>query len=101
MKNDNPLSDLLHAWKAPPVPGDFDQNVLRRIRLQQPSAPAPGWRGWLLAPARIAAAAALAAVLAGGWAGWRVRPAADPNLAFARPGSVTGSYLHLSHRGSP
>lgn len=100
--NDPELSKLLKNWQTPPVPGDFDQNVWRRIRMRQP-APAPaGWRAWLHAPLRLATAAAMLALSLGTWAGWRTRPTppAAPAFAFAFASgeTFTGSYLGL-HKG--
>ncbi len=101
MHNDPQLHDLLHAWKAPAAPGDFDQNVLRRIRNLHP-APAPrGWRAWLAAPLRLAVAAALLAIVMGAGAGLTLRRPAAPPFAFAAGHTLTGSYLHLAQGVAP
>lgn len=100
MMNDSDLSTLLKNWKAPPVAGDFDQNVWRRIRMRQP-APAPrGWQSWLSSPLRLGAAAALLALSLGSWAGLHTTPpdAAAPAFAFSSGETFTGSYLRF-HKG--
>lgn len=98
--NDSDLNALLKNWKAPPVPGDFDQNVWRRIRLRQPVPHQPWWLAWMHSPLRLGAATALLALSLGTWAGLRTRPPAAPASSFAFAGgeTVTGSYLSF-HKG--
>lgn len=100
MMNDSDLSTLLKNWKAPPVPGDFDQNVWRRIRMRQPVPHQPWWRACLHSPLRLGAAAALLALSLGTWAGLRTSPppAPLPAFAFSSGETFTGSYLRF-HKG--
>ncbi len=99
--NDSDLSALLKNWKAPPVPGDFDQNVWRRIRTRQPAPAQPSWQAWLYSPLRLGAVAALLAIALGGWAGQRNAPPPSPGFAFAGGETVTGSYLSFTKGHAP
>lgn len=98
--NDSDLSALLKNWKAPAVPGDFDQNVWRRIRLRQPEPVRPWWQAWIYSPLRLGTVAALLAVTLGGWAGSRISRPPAPSFAFSGGETVTGAYLQFA-KGPP
>ena len=111
MKN-NPdnLESLLKQWADIEPRPAFDQDVLRRIRLDRQAAVRPGsasagvW-GWLAGwtvPARATAGLVLIVALAGG-AGLALlqdrgsESALDRNaFGILRPGSVAGGYVLMS-----
>ncbi|OGV74121.1 MAG: hypothetical protein A3K19_23740 [Lentisphaerae bacterium RIFOXYB12_FULL_65_16] len=112
--NEKKLSELLRQWPGREPSPTFEQDVLRRIRLDraQPDAglDAPGIWGWLpawlAAPRRAAFAAGCTLVLAFavGVVGAMVVPAGSDARAIPgttpfsllAPGTVAGDYLAMT-----
>ncbi|MEI6083594.1 MAG: hypothetical protein WCS70_04760 [Verrucomicrobiota bacterium] len=90
--NEPGLSKLLRQWRDIEPRGDFEANVLRRIRL---AGRAPARPFWLWQPAFSVAAAVIVALVIGGWTGLRTRPEAT---GFLAGDTLTGRYLELTHR---
>jgi hypothetical protein len=107
--HDDKLKSLLKAWRGVNPSPSFEANVWRRIRLaegeRRPAAVSGGLLDWLfLQPARITVAAALAGVFIGlslGVIGGSGPSTPDLTLALNRPGTISGSYLHLMTGGQP
>ncbi len=82
-----PLETLLKQWQAPNPAGDFEQNVLRRIRLQQPSPTRSWWETVTAGLTASAVALIVSFILTQG-----MQPRSS---GIVRAESVTGGYAQL------
>lgn len=90
--NEPDLSKLLRQWRDIEPRGNFEANVLRRIRLE---GRAPSQPFWLWQPAFSVAAAVIVAMAIGTWTGLHTRSEAT---GFLASDTLTGRYMELAHR---
>jgi hypothetical protein len=90
----NDLSQILRQWRDIEPAGNFEANVLRRIRLAQPAPAETFWGFWR--PAWVSAAVALSIII-GSLAGLSSRPTPHYlETEFMAPTTLTGGYARLT-----
>ena len=88
--NEPDLSKLLRQWHNIEPRGNFEANVLRRIRLE---GRAPSRPFWLWQPAISVATAVIVAMAIGTWTGLHTR---KESTGFLAGDTLTGRYLELT-----
>ena len=93
--NDPKLDQLLQQWRAVEPRGDFDDNVLRRIRQAEAIPARSGWLDWLRQPALATIAAVVIGLTAGAIGGLQSASQPTGELQFMAPTTLAGAYLHM------
>ena len=100
--HDDQLHRLLRQCRDIEVPGDFDANVRRRIRLAQTEGAGVPWLAWLWRPAfslPVTLAVGLLIGLAGAmFASPQRPPTSRSELTFMAPTTLAGAVLHQETR---
>ncbi len=105
-QNDDKLRALLKQWRDIEPPGNFEDNVWRRIRLAEAEKPERVSviellaRNWLYKPAMSIAAAVAVSLILGSSLGVLTAPksasAAPRELRFLSTGTLAGGYLRAA-----
>ncbi len=93
--NDPKLNKFLRQWRDVEPRGNFDDNVLRRIRQAEAIPVRNSWFDWLRQPALATIAAVVIGLMAGTIGGLQSAPRQTSELEFMAPTTLTGAYLTM------
>jgi len=93
--NDLKLNKFLRQWRDVEPRGNFDDNVLRRIRQAEAIPARNSWLDWLRPPALATIAAVVIGLMAGTIGGLQSASRQTNELQFMAPTTLTGAYLTM------